>query len=157
MSEVKVKQDLTASTFGNMYNDSSNNRLVVAPYQSNSSNPDTNYVTYEECAQLIDEYCVLHKDELKGDTGPQGPKGDTGAIGPQGPKGDTGSTGPKGPKGDTGATGPQGPKGDTGATGPQGLAGYTPQKGVDYWTETDKQEIINDVLNSLPTAESEVY
>lgn len=109
MSEVKVKQDLTASTFGNMYNDSSNNRLVVAPYQSKSSNPDTNYVTYEECAQLIDEYCVLHKDELKGDTGPQG------------------------------------------------LAGYTPQKGVDYWTETDKQEIISDVLNSLPTAESEVY
>ena len=103
MSEVKVKQDLTASTFGNMYSDSSNNRLVVAPYQSKSANPDTNYVTYEECAQLIDEYCVLHKDELKG------------------------------------------------------LDGYTPQKGVDYWTETDKQEIIIDVLNSLPTAESEVY
>jgi hypothetical protein len=65
-------------------------------------------------------------------TGPQGPKGDTGATGPQGPKGDTGATGPAGPtgltgpKGDTGATGPQGPKGDTGATGatgPQGTAG----------------------------------
>lgn len=41
-----------------------------------------------------------------GETGPQGPKGDTGA---------TGATGPQGPKGDmgaTGATGPQGPKGD---------------------------------------------
>ena len=45
----------------------------------------------------------------KGDTGPQGAKGDTGAA----------STVP-GPKGDTGATGPQGAKGDTGAasTGP---------------------------------------
>lgn len=32
-------------------------------------------------------------------------------------------TGPQGPKGDTGATGPQGPKGDTGDTGPQGPAG----------------------------------
>lgn len=30
---------------------------------------------------------------LKGETGPQGPKGDTGATGPQGPKGDTGATG----------------------------------------------------------------
>lgn len=37
-----------------------------------------------------------------------GAKGDTGATGPQGPKGDTGATG---------ETGPQGPKGDTGATG----------------------------------------
>ena len=46
--------------------------------------------------------------EMKGTTGPQGPKGDKGA---------TGATGPQGPKGDTGATGPQGPKGDTGATG----------------------------------------
>ena len=43
--------------------------------------------------------------------------------------------------------GPQGPQ------GPAGPAGYTPQKGVDYWTETDKQEIINSVLASLPAAE----
>jgi len=68
-------------------------------------------------------------------TGPQGPKGDTGATGPQGPKGDTGATGAQGLKGDTGAAGahgpqgekgevgPQGPKGDTGAQGPQGPAG----------------------------------
>ena len=33
---------------------------------------------------------------LKGDAGPQGPKGDTGDPGPQGPKGDTGETGPQG-------------------------------------------------------------
>lgn len=98
-----------------------------------------------------------------GDTGPQGPKGDTGSTGPQGPKGDTGETGPQGPKGDTGetgatgATGPQGPKGDTGETGPQGIQGpkgdtgadgYTPQKGTDYWTASDKADIVSDVLNS---------
>lgn len=56
-------------------------------------------------------------------TGPQGPKGDTGATGPAGPKGekgDTGAQGPTGPRGATGATGPQGPKGATGATGPAG-------------------------------------
>lgn len=45
---------------------------------------------------------------VKGDTGPQGDKGD---------KGDTGATGSKGDKGDTGDTGPAGTKGDTGATG----------------------------------------
>lgn len=51
----------------------------------------------------------------KGDTGPQGPTGPTGATGPQGPTGNTGATGATGPKGDTGATGPQGPKGDPGS------------------------------------------
>ena len=74
----------------------------------------------------------VYTGNLKGATGPQGPKGATGATGatgPQGPKGDTGAagaTGPQGPKGDTGATGatgPQGPKGATGATGPQGPQG----------------------------------
>ncbi len=66
---------------------------------------------------------------VKGDTGPQGDKGDkgdTGATGSKGDKGDTGATGekgqqgPKGDTGDTGATGDTGPagaKGDTGATG----------------------------------------
>ena len=75
----------------------------------------------------------------KGETGPQGPKGDTGATGatgPQGPKGDTGATGatgPQGPKGDTGATGP---KGDTGTTGPQGPQGPKGDKG-DAFTYSD--------------------
>jgi hypothetical protein len=69
-------------------------------------------------------------------TGPAGPKGDTGATGAQGPKGDTGATGATGPagaKGDTGATGPagaQGPKGDTGATGPAGATGATGPAGA---------------------------
>lgn len=67
---------------------------------------------------------------LKGESGPQGPKGDTGESGPQGPKGDTGETGPQGPKGDTGETGPQGPKGDTGETGPQGPKGDTGESGA---------------------------
>ena len=79
-------------------------------------------------------------------------------IGPQGPKGDKGDpftyedftpeqlaalVGPKGDKGDQGETGAQGPKGDTGENG------YTPQRGVDYWTEEDKQEIIQAVLDAI--------
>lgn len=41
----------------------------------------------------------------------------------------------------------EGPAGPQGETGP---AGYTPQKGVDYFTEADKTEIINSVLSALP-------
>ena len=78
---------------------------------------------------------------LRGETGPQGPKGDTGATGAQGPKGDTGATGAQGPKGDTGETGAQGPKGDpftyedfteeqlAALTGPQGPKGDTGPQG----------------------------
>lgn len=40
----------------------------------------------------------------------------------------------------------EGPKGDT---GPKGNDGYTPIKGTDYWTTSDKQEIVNDVLNEI--------
>lgn len=105
------------------------------------------------------------QDGAQGPQGEQGPKGDTGEQGLQGPKGDQGiqgETGPQGPKGDTGETGPQGPqgipgeKGDQGDIGPQGPAGvdgHTPVKGTDYWTESDKQEIVNDVLAALPAAE----
>ena len=30
---------------------------------------------------------------------------------------------------------------------------FKPQKGVDYWTEEDKKELVNDVLQTLPRAE----
>lgn len=112
-----------------------------------------------------------------GGTGPQGPKGDKGADGQPGADGQDGITptiggngnwyigstdtgkpsrgemGPQGPKGDTGSQGPQGENGDTGATGPQGPKGdpgHTPVKGTDYWTEADKQEIVNSVIAALP-------
>ena len=41
----------------------------------------------------------------------------------------------------------EGPRGATGSMGPK------PVKGQDYWTDTDKQEIVNDVLGSLSRAE----
>lgn len=118
--------------------------------------------------------------------GPEGPKGDTGEQGPTGPKGDTGpqgepgqdgapgepgvqgpqgEPGPQGEKGDPGETGPQGPqglqgekgeKGDTGAQGPVGADGYTPQKGVDYYTEADKEEMVQAVIAALPVYAGEV-
>ena len=97
-----------------------------------------------------------------GREGPQGPTGDTGEPGPQGPQGEPGKdgaagpqgeTGPQGPQGNPGSQGPQGepgpqgeqgPKGDTGPQGQKGdtgPAGYTPQRGVDYWTEEDVESI----------------
>ena len=31
----------------------------------------------------------------------------------------------------------------------KGETGYTPQRGVDYWTEEDKQEIVDDVKQEI--------
>ena len=92
----------------------------------------------------------------------------------------------KGPEGDIGLTGPQGEpfkyedftpeqlealkvKGDKGDKGdaftyadftPEQLAslkGPAPVRGVDYWTESDKSEIVNDVLASIPNYNEESF
>ena len=39
----------------------------------------------------------------------------------------------------------------TGVNGKDGEAGYTPVKGTDYYTEADKQEMVNNVLSELST------
>ena len=36
--------------------------------------------------------------------------------------------------------------------GKDGKDGYSPVKGTDYWTDTDKAEIVEDVLAALPWA-----
>ncbi len=51
-----------------------------------------------------------------------------------------------GAKGDKGDTGEKGDKGDKGADG------YTPQRGVDYWTEEDKTETITAVLEEAESS-----
>lgn len=85
----------------------------------------------------------------KGDCGPQGEKGDTGAQGPQGLKGD------KGDKGDTGDQGIQGVQGIQGLKGDKGEDGYTPQKGVDYFTDEDIAGLKIPVVDQTYTPESE--
>jgi len=85
----------------------------------------------------------------KGDRGEKGDKGDTGPQGIQGVKGDVGEKGDKGDKGDTGEKGDKGDKGNTGADG------YTPQRGVDYWTEEDKAETITTVLEEAESSMDE--
>lgn len=48
-----------------------------------------------------------------------------------------------------GSKGDKGDKGDPGAPGPAGPAGATPVRGVDYWTDTDKDEIKSWVENAI--------
>ena len=71
-------------------------------------------------------------------------------VGPPGPQGEQGIQGIQGIQGEVGPIGPVGPQGIQGEVGP---AGTTPTRGVDYWTESDKQEIVNSVLAALPAAE----
>ena len=108
-------------------------------------------IKFDDGTTFQDKY---NSGELKGATGQQGEKGETGATGPKGDKGDKGDQGIQGPKGDTG---PQGPSGTNGTNGKNGVDGKTPVKGVDYYTEADKQEMVGLVLASLPSSEGVSY
>lgn len=111
---------------------------------------------------VFEELTPEQKEELRGPQGIQGPVGPAGKDGEQGPKGDKGDQGeigPQGPQGEKGADGTmtfedlteeqkeslRGPQGIQGPEGPQGEPGYTPMRGVDYWTEEDKAEIIAEI------------
>lgn len=93
---------------------------------------------------------------LVGPRGPQGERGATGQQGEQGPAGKDGATGVQGPQGPQGipgkdgAAGPRGVQGEPGVAGPAGPAGKTPVKGVDYYTEADRSEMVNLVLGAMP-------
>lgn len=105
--------------------------------------------------------------------GPKGATGSHGLQGPQGPQDEPGLGGLKGAdgtmffedlteeqkatlKGDKGDTSPEGP---VGAPGVPGEDGYTPQRGVDYWTEEDRQEILNEIGGNVtitPISDEEI-
>ncbi len=53
-------------------------------------------------------------------------------------------------KGDKGADGAPGVDGKDGAPGKDGTNGHTPVKGTDYWTASDKAEIVAEVTAALP-------
>lgn len=57
----------------------------------------------------------------------------------------------KGIKGDTG------PQGAQGLQGAKGADGKTPVKGTDYFTEADKQELVNAVIAALPNGNGVAY
>ena len=66
----------------------------------------------------------------------------------QGPKGERGEDGKPGPMG------PQGEPGEPGSPGPQGVDGYTPQKGIDYFTEADKEEFLDKMIIKITSTEA---
>lgn len=133
--------------------------------------------TINENGELIITYTTGESSTLgkvvgtDGKDGAQGPQGEPGVNGSPGVNGTNGITPHIGDNGnwfigdtDTGLPsrgirGEQGPQGETGETGPQGepgvdgTDGYTPQYGVDYWTESDKEEMVQLVLAALPSAE----
>ncbi len=41
--------------------------------------------------------------------------------------------------------------------GEKGEPGYTPQKGVDYYTEVEKQELVQQVIAALPDGDEVSY
>lgn len=51
---------------------------------------------------------------------------------------------------------PRGANGEIGPAGPSGADGKTPVKGVDYYTEADKQEMVQSVIAALPVYNGEV-
>ena len=61
------------------------------------------------------------------------------------------------PRGEAGATGPAGPQGPAGEIGPTGPRGSAPERGVDYWTPSDRASIVSEavagVLAVYPAAE----
>lgn len=139
---------------------------------------DVGALDVSQLEEAVDDALAQARDsgEFDGAQGPQGEKGETGAQGAAGvgiksvtqtttstaDKGTNvitvtktdGSTSTfkvfNGSKGSTGAQGPQGEKGDTGA------AGYTPVKGTDYFTDSDKAEMVAAVIAALPVYAGEV-
>ena len=83
---------------------------------------------------------------IKGVKGDKGDKGDRGQQGVQGVQGERGEQGQKGDKGDRGE---QGKAGQPGKDGADGKDGYSPVRGVDYWTDADKEEIKSNVDEAI--------
>lgn len=74
-----------------------------------------------------------------------------------GKDGEKGEKGDPGQNGKDGADGKDGKDGENGKDGINGQDGYTPVRGVDYWTNADKTEIVNDVLSQIQDSEEVEY
>lgn len=86
----------------------------------------------------------------------------TGGVGPRGPEGPIGPVGPAGKDGKDGKDGNVAFDSLTAAQkeqlrGEPGADGETPVKGVDYYTEADKAEMVEDVLAALPTMKGVLF
>ena len=141
-------------------------RVMKSGYEEGDAPAEPTPEVYEQLVELAKNTLELAQSvrndaesgKFKGDKGEQGLKGDKGdpftfedfspeqlkalkgEQGEKGEKGDRGAQGIQGDKGERGETGAQGPKGADGKDGTNGIDGkdgYTPQKGVDYFTDED--------------------
>ena len=55
-----------------------------------------------------------------------------------------------------GVKGDKGDKGEAGENGKDGANGYTPVKGKDYFTDSDKAEMVSSVIAALPVYDGSV-
>ena len=55
-----------------------------------------------------------------------------------------------------GVKGDKGDKGEAGENGKDGADGYTPVKGKDYFTDSDKAEMVSSVIATLPVYDGSV-
>ena len=62
----------------------------------------------------------------------------------------------KGVKGDKGDKGEGGENGRDGGSGKDGAEGYTPGGGKDYFTDSDKAEMVSSVIAALPVYDGSV-
>ena len=76
---------------------------------------------------------------------------------PYAEKGEKGDKGDKGDKGEPGEPGADGADGVPGQDGADGADGYTPQRGVDYWTDADVAAIHSYIDTQLGVIENGTY
>lgn len=94
----------------------------------------------------------------KGEKGANGEKGERGAPGQDGVTPEIGENGNWFVGGEDTGKPSRGEKGEQGARGEKGEAGAdgaTPVRGVDYWTQEDKQQLVQDVIDALPVYDGE--
>lgn len=116
------------------------------PTEGADAEVDTNL--YNQILQIMDstkKIAEFVRDDA--DNGKfKGDKGDTGPVGPKGEKGEQGEQGIQGEQGTRGEPGETGPQGIPGADGKDG---HTPEKGVDYFTEDEKAQMVQDVVDRI--------
>lgn len=100
-------------------------------------------------AFTYDMFTQEQLEALRGPQGIQGEPGEQGLQGEQGIQGPRGEQGPQGPQGMQGERGEQGPQGEPGKDGKDGIDGRTPVKGVDYFTEEEKVEMLSGYATQL--------
>ena len=113
---------------------------------------DVGAISRDELQAVTNDVLAQAKEsgEFDGEKGDKGDKGDPGEPGSPGKDGADGKDGAPGKDGVDGKDGADGQPGAPGKDGKDGQDGYTPVKGIDYYTEADKEEMVDMVMAALP-------